>query len=428
MTRAKGLGIVVGGTVIVGASAWVFHTTRDVLVESAQVTAGPITRRVVAVGSVQALTTVEVGAQVAGMVQFLGADFNSTVRAGQVIARLDPSLYQAALDQARASLLQAQAGFGQAQADLAGLHVAEDDARMKLTRVEALAAGQVLTTADLDSARIAAVEAGDLVRAQEAQVAERRAEIEQASAAVEQASVNLDHTMIRSPIDGIVVDRDVDVGQTLAATMQAPVLFRIAADLAHVQVQANIDESDVDGLTKGEPAKFEVESYPGETFAGTVKELRLQPVAEQTTTAATVASSTAPASTSLVSTVVGYTAIIDVVNPRERLRPGMTAEVMLDGARRPNVIRIPNSALAFRPPPDVLRWLNEADPLISTGASDPADGTKVREVWEFDGKRFTAVPVHVGLADGGWTELLSGAVRPGDALVTSAVLRQRSRI
>ena len=130
-----------------------------------------------------------------------------------------------------------------------------------------------------------------------------------------------------------------------------------------------------------------------------------------------------------MSTVVGYTAIIDVANPDERLRPGMTAEVVLEGARRPNAVRIPNSALAFRPPADVLQALRETDPLASTSGSASADGgTTVREVWEFDGKRFTPVPVHVGLADGGWSELLSGTVRPGDALVTSAVLRQRSGI
>jgi HlyD family secretion protein len=359
----------------------------------------------------------------------MGADFNSFVRAGQVIARLDPSLYQAALDQARAGLLQAEAAFGQAQADLARFRTAEEDARMKLARAQALATGLVLPEADLDSARIAAFEAGDFVRAQEAQVGETRAEIEQARAAVNQASVSLDRTVIRSPIDGIVIDRDVDVGQTLAAAMQAPVLFRIATDLAHAQVQVDIDESDVAGLTEGEPATFDVESYPGETFHGTVRQLRLQPVAEQTTTATTVASSTASASTSLVSTVVGYTAIIDVANRDERLRPGMTAEVVFEGARRPNAVRTPNSALAFRPPTDVLQALKETDPLASTSGSASADGgTTVRVVWEFDGQRFKPVPVHVGLADGGWSELLSGTVRPGDALVTSAVLRPRSRM
>ena len=429
MTRSKWFAMVFSGTVLVGATMWAFHATPDVQVDSARVTAGPITRRVVATGSVQAVTTVEVGAQVSGMVQSLGVDFNSFVRAGQVIARLDPSLYQAALDQAQAAWLQAEAAFGQAQADLTGFQIAEDDARMKLARAQALAASQVMTEADLDAAQIAMNEASADVRVEEAQVDETRAGIDQARAVVDQASVNLDRTVIRSPIDGIVVDRDVDVGQTLASAIQAPVLFRIATDLAHVQVQVDIDESDVAGLTEGEPATFEVESYPDETFHGTVTQLRLQPVAEQTTTATTVANSTASASTSLVATVVGYTAIIDVANPDERLRPGMTAEVALAGVRQPNAVRIPNSALAFHPPPEVLQALRETDPsATATGSASTDSSTKSRDVWEYDGKRFTPIAVRTGLADRRWTELLSGSIHPGDALVTGAVLRQRSRM
>ena len=427
MTRAKWIGIVVSGTVLVGVTAWAFHSTPEVQVEDAQVTAGPIIRRVVATGAVQAVTTVEVGAQVSGIVQSLGVDFNSFVRAGQVIARLDPSLYQAALAQAQAGLLQAEAAFGQAQADLTGFQIAEDDARMKLARAQALTAGQVMTEADLDAAQIAMNEASADVRAGEAQVGQARAAIDAARAALNQASVNLDRTVIRSPIDGIVIDRDVDVGQTLAAAMQAPVLFRIATDLAHVQVHVDIDESDVAGLTEGEPVTFQVESYPDVTFRGTVTQLRLQPVAEQTTAATTLATSNASPTASIVATVVGYTAIIDVANPDERLRPGMTAEVALAGARRPTAVRIPNSALAFRPPPEVLQALGETEPA-SDAATVAVDSNRARDVWEYDGKRFTRIAVHVGLADAGWTELLSGSIRPGDALVTRAVLRPRSRI
>jgi HlyD family secretion protein len=428
MRRANRIGIVATATVL-GVIAWTFHATFDVQVETAPVTAGPVTRQVNATGSVQAVTTVEIGAQVSGIVQSLGVDFNSFVRAGQVIARLDPALYQAALDVARASLLQAQAAFEQAQADLLGFQTAQEDARLKLARAQTLAAAHVLTDADLDAAGIAVAEAGDNVRAEQAQIAATRAAIDQARAAVEQASVNLDHTIIRSPIDGIVVDREVDVGQTLAAVVQAPVLFRIATDLAHVQVQVNIDESDVAGLMDGAPATFEVESYPGETFRGTVTQVRLQPVAEQTATATTVATSSAPSTSSAVATVVGYTAIIDVANPDERLRPGMTAEVTVVGARQSNVVRIPNGALAFRPLPDVLLALGEAEvSAADSGVPATARSGLWREVWEYDGTQFTPIAVHLGLADSRWTELLSGAIRPGDVLVTSAVLRRRSRL
>jgi HlyD family secretion protein len=415
MTRANWLGMVFGGTVLAGMTAWGFHATPEVQVERALVTAGAITRRVVATGTVQAVTTVEVGSQVSGIVQSLDVDFNSMVRAGQVVARLNPELYAAQLQQARAAR-------DQAEANSLGFKVAVEDAQTKLARAEALGAQQLVAPADLDAARIAMDEA-------RADAQDGEAAVAQANAAVAQAAANLDHTVIRSPIDGIVIDRDVDVGQTLAASMQSPVLFRIASNLAHVQVQVDIDESDVGGLTLGEPATFEVESYPAATFHGTVTQLRLQPVAEQTTIATAVATSTASQASSVVATVVSYTAIIDVANPDERLRPGMTAEVGLAGSRRQSAVRIPNGALAFRPPPEVLRALGESE-LSASDAETTANDSSTRplNVWKYDGKRFTPVAVHVGLADNQWTELLSGAIRPGDALVTSSVLRQRSRM
>ena len=429
MTRAmKWLGLVVSGTVVTGAAAWALHSTPEVQVERAPVTAGPITRRIVATGTVQPVTTVAIGAQVSGIVQSLDVDFDSIVRAGQVIARLDPSLYQAALDQARGSLLQQQAALGQAQANLAGFQTAEADARIKLGRARDLAAGQLVTAADLDAAEIAVNEASADVRSGQAQVNDARAAIDQARAGVDQASANLAHTVIRSPIDGIVIDRDFDVGQTVAAAMQAPVLFRIATPLAHVQVQVDIDESDIDGLTPGEPVTFEVESYPDEMFRGTVRQLRLQPVAEQTATARRSRLDGAPTS-SVVATVVSYTGIIDVDNPDQRLRPGMTADVVLDGARRERAIRIPNGAIAFRPTPETLQALGETEPSAVSAATHADDrSTQSRNVWEYDGTRFTPIAVQVGLADSQWTELLGGSIRPGDALVTGAVLRQRSRM
>ena len=175
-------------------------------------------------------------------------------------------------------------------------------------------------------------------------------------------------------------------------------MFSIASDFRRVLVQVDVDESDVDGLTAGEPASFQVESYPDETFHGTVMQLRPQPATG--------------------ATVVTYTAIVDVANPDERLRPGMTAEVALRGAQRERAVRIPNSALAFRPPPDVLNALGETEPSIPDASP---------EVWEYDGQQFTPIAVQTGLADTRWTELLNGAIRPGDALVTRATLTPRYR-
>jgi HlyD family secretion protein len=429
MTRSTiWLGVIVSGTVVAGAAGWALRSRPELQVETAPVTDGPITRRIVATGTVQPVTTVAVGAQVSGIVQSLNVDFDSIVRAGQVIARLDPSLYQAALDEARGNLQQAQAALGQAEANLAGFRTAEADARTRLARARELAAGRLIPAADLDAAEIALNQASADVHAGQAQVNDARAAIDQARAGVDQASANLAHTVILSPIDGIVIDREFDVGQTVAAAIQAPLLFRIAAPLAHVQVQVDIDESDVDGLTPGEPATFEVEAFPEEMFRGTVRQLRLQPVAEQTATSTPVASSTATPASTVVATVVSYAGIIDVDNPDQRLRPGMTASVVLDGARRERAIRIPNGAIAFRPTPEALQMLGETEPSVVDAARASNGNTQSRNVWEYDGRQFTPIAVHVGLADSQWTELLSGPVRPGNALVTSAVLRQRPRM
>jgi HlyD family secretion protein len=194
------------------------------------------------------------------------------------------------------------------------------------------------------------------------------------------------------------------------------VLFRIAAGLTRMQVQVNVDESDVGGLAEGESAAFSVETFPGETFHGTVSQVRLQPVTEQAATATAVTGATQPAQTTSVATVVSYTAIVDVANPDQRLRPGMTAEVVLSGPAREHVVRIPNPALSFRPPPDVLRRLAGAN------RSSRMEGSGTREVWEYDGRMFKPIAVHAGLADDGWTELVSGDLRAGDALVTSATV------
>ena len=307
MTRMKWVGILAGGTVLLVTALWAFRTTPEVQVERAPVTAGPVTRFVLATGTMQSATTVAVGTQVSGVVQSLEADFNSVVHEGQIVARLDPSTYDAQLREAKATL-------AQAEADAIGLQATADDAQAKLTRAADLAAQQIITASDLEDARATLDEASAALHA-------GRSAIVEARAAVAQASDDLDHTIIRSPIDGIVTERDVDVGQTLTATVQAPLLFMIASDLSHLQVVVQVDESDVAGLTEGEAATLTVSSYPDETFHGVLSQLRLNPIAEQTTAAtSTVGSSSA---TNQVATVVGYPAIVDVDNPGERLRPGL---------------------------------------------------------------------------------------------------------
>ena len=334
--------------------AFGFHRSTDVDVTTAVVTNGPVIRHIVATGTLQAVTTVQVGAQVSGTIQSIAADYNTNVHSGQVIARIDPALFDAALGQAQATLEEAQAAMMTADANESGYETAVGDAQMKLQRAEALSASQLIPRADLDAARIAMSEADADLLSGTAQVTVSEAAIQQARAAVDEAHVNLEHTVITSPIDGIVVARNVDVGQTVASAVQAPVLFEIAADLTRMQVEVDIDEADIAGVQTGEQVSFQVESYPNQTFSGTIASIRLQPVVDQTTSASppsvtsstvTAPSPTTSSTTSGVSapavagTLVSYATIVAVSNQDEKLRPGMTATVALTGARRDNAVQ-----------------------------------------------------------------------------------------
>ena len=218
-------------------------------------------------------------------------------------------------------------------------------------------------------------------------------------------------------------------GQTLASAVQSPVLFRIAADLTRMQVQVAVDESDVGGLTPGVAASFAVESYPDEMFHGTLSQLRMQPVADTSFSATAVATPGAATASGAVPAVVTYIAIVDVANPEERLRPGMTAEVLLPGSRRDRVVRIPNGALAFRPSPDVWHALAaNGTPQPKAPRSNAPGEERLSEVWTFDGTHLAAISVRSWLADDGWTEVLGGEVHTGDALVTSAEVEKHRRL
>jgi HlyD family secretion protein len=327
----------------VGAGAYYkFRTGPEIQVQTAQLSRGDITDTVGATGTLQAVTTVQVGSQVSGNISFLGADFNSIVRKGQVIAKLDPSLFEAQLQQAKANLSQAQANLNKAQSDLEQRKVALTDANQKYTRAKELAARNLLPQSDLDAAKIAVDTAQAALASQEATLKQSQAQVTMNQASVNQNQVNLDHTIIEAPIDGIVTQRSVDVGQTVAASMQAPTLFIIAADLTKMQVNANIDEADVGRIRPGQRATFRVDAYPTDTFVGTVSQIRLQPV--------------------VVQNVTTYGTIIDVPNNDLKLKPGMTANLKVEISSRNNVTRIPNAALRFRPTPDLFAALNEPVP------------------------------------------------------------------
>ena len=316
---------------VIGAGGAVFYANRpekEPTVNTLQVSRGDIIDGVGATGTLQAVRTVTVGTQVSGIVQELYADFNSIVKQGQIVARLDPSILQTQVETAAANLTNANANLERQRVTLA-------DAQQKLTRARELNARQLTTKVDLENAELA-------VKQAEAQMKSTQSSIVQAEAAVNKAKVDLNHTVITAPIDGIVIKRSVDKGQTVAASMSAPELFIIAADLTQMQVNASIDESDVGRMRPGQVVTFRVDAYPNETFNGSVNQVRLNPVTVQN--------------------VVTYSTVIDVPNPELKLKPGMTAQVTIEIARRENALRIPAAALRFRPTKDIFDALHQAMP------------------------------------------------------------------
>jgi HlyD family secretion protein len=382
--------VVVG---VVAASLYYYRrvTTPDAprLVTS-PVTRGDVVEAVEATGTLQAVTTVQVGTQVSGTIRALRADFNSRVRRGQVIAELEPALFETQVEQARATV-------GRLQAESRRSLVQLEDATSGLRRAEALAARQLIPTAELEAA-------SRLVRQAEAALAAAEAQAAQAAASLRQSEVNLAHTVITAPIDGIVISRNVDVGQTVAASMQAPTLFVIARDLRAMQVQASIAESDIGRVSHGQRARFHVDAYPDDEFSGRVSQIRMQPIVEQN--------------------VVSYATVIDVENPDLKLKPGMTANVTIEIARSVDVLSVPNAALRVRPSPAVFEAIGQVPP-----AQQPSGGVLMSEegeiaspvgsVWILANGRLQHVAVQTGISDGARTAITGGALREGVAVVTS---------
>lgn len=381
MRRARLVAVAIVAAVAV-ALAWLAlrpAEAPELSFATSPVTRGPVTARVTATGTLSPLVEVLVGSQVSGRIQSLLVDFNATVTQGQVIAQIDPRVFEAEVAKARANRSAAEAAVKRAEADAT-------DARLKLQRAGGLAERGVGSQADADSAKAAA-------QAADAQVASARASLAQAVAALEQAETQLAYTTIVSPIDGIVISRDVDVGQTVAASLQAPTLFTIAGDLRKMEVHTNVAEADVGRITAGMHVEFGVDAYPSERFPGVVKEIRFAP---QT-----------------VQNVVTYDAVVQVDNPDRKLRPGMTADVSFLVSERPDALLVPSAALRFVPPADLLA---KAPPLPS-GPEEA--GRSRRLVWVVQGSNPPRpVPVRTGVTDGRSTEILDGDLAPGDLVVT----------
>jgi HlyD family secretion protein len=345
--------------------------------QTAAVTRGPITQAVTATGTLNPVQNVQVGSQVSGNIQKLFADFNSTVKAGQVIAQIDPVVFQASVNQA--------------EGDVANARAALELARLNEARIQALVAKQSSAQSDLDQATATLHQAEANVKIKEG--------------ALEKAKADLDHCTITSPIDGIVISRNVDVGQTVAASLQAPVIFQIANDLAKMQIDANVAEADVGGVAVDQDVDFTVDAFPTRTFQGKVVQVRNAPITVQN--------------------VVTYDTVIGVSNPEQKLKPGMTANVSIVAAHRDDTLKIPNSALRFRLPdqtPSVVPK-RDASPSGRGPGNKPGGNRPERRVERTvyvlasGESKPTAVTIKTGISDGVTTEVLEG-LKEGDRVVT----------
>ncbi len=347
-----------------------------------KITRGDIVVTVTATGTVNAVTTVLVGTQASGRISGLFADFNSTVKKGQLIAQIDPAVSQAQVDQARANLSNAEANRVKAEAT-------STDALRTMNRYRGLFARNLVARSDLDTAETnAATAAASLTAA--------RTVVDQTRAALELAETNLGYTRIISPVDGTVISRNVDVGQTVAASFQTPTLFSIAVDLMKMQIDTSVDEADVSGVRVGQPVEFNVDAYPERTFKGRVSQVRNAAV--------------------VVQNVVTYDVVVEVDNGDLSLRPGMTANVSIITARVENVLRVPNAALRFRPP-------EKAGPEPrAREAGAPARGPAVWIVVKGMPRR---VSVTVGLSDGTSAELVGGELREGEDVITESLAKPK---
>jgi HlyD family secretion protein len=514
LTTKQRLLAAVAGVAIVAVLGFYFWGNQASAAEymTTKVDRGSLRNTVTATGTLQAVTTVQVGSQASGTISALYADFNSIVKKGQVVAQLDPSVSKAQVDQARANLVQArasvqqaqaqvvnsragisdaqakalaagstaqseQAGVASARANLAVLKAQMDDALSFLHQQESLVKAGVIAPRDLETAQTSykAAEAkynqGEAqvsqallgqqsaatngiaqsqaqlqqsqaqVQQSQAQVAQTKAQVQQAEAALRLAEVNLAHTTIISPIDGIVVSRDVNVGQTVAASLSAPTLFTIANDLTQMQEIANIDQADIGLVEQAKSVKFSVDAFPGKEFDGKIQQMRLNPVSTQN--------------------VVTYNVVIDVSNPEQKLKPGMTANLTITIDERNNVLKVPNAALRFTPQDEQQssssqsgtansngqargqgagRSANRTDSGAGAAAQNGAQqGTggnrtfapptapvlagQTRNVWVMgQDKKLARRRITIGLSDGIAAEVVEGDLKEGELVVTGQTI------
>jgi len=357
---------------------------------TAAVERGGVTSLVTATGTINPVVSVQVGTQVSGMIKSLHADFNSVVKAGDIVAIIDPEPFKARRDQAASNLEMAKANVAKARAEQA-------QRRRELERAKSLIAQQYVSQNDLDVA-ITNAQGAD------AQLNVAMAQVKQAEAALNAADLDLKYTTIRSPVNGIVVARNIEVGQTVAASFATPNLFLIALDLTQMQVDTNVSESDIGGITEGKEATFTVDAYPGVPFSGTIRQVRLAPINVQN--------------------VVTYNVVVAVDNKDLRLKPGMTANVSIIVAQKDEVLKVPNAALRFIPPKSEHGGPRHSEEKPTKGGEIArailAGGATMvpRTIWkQRDNGDLLPVVVQTGISDGMWTEIQSETVAEGDEVI-----------
>ena len=364
--------VVIIGLLVIAFVVRQFRNNGAATYQTATVTRGPITQAVTATGTLNPVVNVQVGSQVSGNISKLFVDFNSQVKAGEVVAQIDPALFQATVTQAEGDLANAQAAL--------------ELARVNAKRTEDLFARKTSSQADLDQA-VANLHQGE-------------ASVKIKQGALDKAKADLEHCTITSPIDGVVISRSVDVGQTVAASLQAPVIFQIANDLTKMQIDSNVAEADVGVVQVAQDVDFTVDAFPAQTFHGKVVQVRNAPITVQN--------------------VVTYDTVIGVSNPDLKLKPGMTANVSIIIARKDNVLQIKNAALRYRPaeaPPAEMGSRSRAQ-AGGRGMAGREQATSGRTVYVFSGDHPKPVQIKTGISDGVVTEVVEG-LKDGDRVVTA---------
>jgi HlyD family secretion protein len=368
--------------VAIGLFFYLRENGNNMAYKTEKVSRGGINALVTATGTVNAVTTVSVGTQVSGTINKLFVDYNSPVKKGQLLAQIDPSTFQSQVDQAMANLWTAKANVEKAA-------VATVDAQRTFQRNQELFAQNFIAQSDLDTAETS-------FKSAQAQQKVNQAQVQQAQAALKIAETNLQYTRIISPVDGTVISRSIDVGQTVAASFQTPTLFSIAQDLTKMQIDTNVDEADIGKVKSGQDVSFTVDAYPDTIFTGKVAVVRNAPIT--------------------VSNVVTYDVVINVNNAQLKLKPGMTANVSITIEMHPDVLRIPNAALRFKP----------AEVKRKSERTQDKQAMKGTKVWILENDKPKPVKVTIGLSDGNYTEISAGELKAGQEIITDSLNNKKT--